>query len=128
VLRAEIDGPSYDARYYDPRGSVDHYYPISAPYLKVGAVQQDDGGITVFAINRSLDEAMPLEIVMSGFGAMALIEAQVLRHDDLTAVNTADDPDKVMPVPLSGVAVAGERATASLPPASWSVLRLRAPG
>jgi alpha-N-arabinofuranosidase len=125
VLRAENDSPSYDARYYDPRGPVDQWYPVTAPYLKLGAVRQDDGGLTVFAVNRSLEEAMPLEVVMTGFGTLELAEAQVLHHSDLNAVNTAADPDRVAPTKLTGVAVA-ERLTATLPPASWNLLRLRA--
>jgi alpha-L-arabinofuranosidase len=124
VLRAEIDSPSYDARYFDPRGSIDQYYPVTAPYLKLGAVQQDDGGITLFAINRSLDEAMPLQITLSGFGHLTLTEALLLRHDELTAVNTADHPDKVAPVPLASVTITSDQVTATLPPASWSTIRL----
>jgi len=93
--------------------------------LKLGAVQTDDGGLTVFAINRSLDEAMPLDIALSGFGTLALAEALVLCHDDLDAVNTMEDPDKVRPMPLDGVSVTGDRVVLSLPAASWAMLRLR---
>jgi alpha-L-arabinofuranosidase len=35
---------------------------------------------------------MPLDIALSGFGNLSLTEALVLRHDDLQAVNTEDDP------------------------------------
>lgn len=125
VLRAEINSPSYDANYFDPRGPIDQNYPIAAPYLKLGAVQTDDGGITVFAINRSLDEAMPLEIALSGFRSLKLTEALVLRHDDLNAVNTADDPDQVAPVPLDGVVVEADRVRTTLLAASWNVIRLQ---
>ena len=39
--------------------------------LKLGAVQREDGkAITLFAVNRSLDEAMPIEIVAEGFGRL----------------------------------------------------------
>jgi alpha-N-arabinofuranosidase len=128
VLRAEVDSACYEARYFDPRGAIDQYYPIMAPFLKVGAVRGDDGGVNVFAINRSLEEAMPLVVELSGFGDFALVEALVLRHDDLQAVNTEDAPDRVAPAVLAGVAVAGSRVEASLPAASWSVIRLAAVG
>jgi alpha-N-arabinofuranosidase len=78
----------------------------------------------LFAINRSLNEAMPLEVTLSGFGPLTLAEAQVLRHDDLGAVNTADEPNKVAPASLDRVTVVGDRAEMSLPPASWSMIRL----
>jgi alpha-N-arabinofuranosidase len=123
-LRAEIDSPTYDANYFDPRGPIDQYYPITAPFLKLGAVKTDDG-ITIFAINRSLDETMPLDIALFGFGNLSLAEALVLRHDDLQAVNAEDEPDKVAPTVLDGITVTGDRVAAVLPPASWNMIRLR---
>ena len=36
VLRAEVDSPTYEARYFDPRGSIDQYFPVTAPYLEAG--------------------------------------------------------------------------------------------
>jgi alpha-L-arabinofuranosidase len=125
VLRAEVTSPTYDARYFDPRGPIDQSYPITAPFLKFGAVHADDGAVTIFAINRSLDEAMPVGIALSGFRALTLAEAQTLRHDDLQAVNTADDPNTVAPAPLAGVTVTEGRVTATLPAASWNTIRLR---
>jgi alpha-L-arabinofuranosidase len=124
VLRAQVDSPCYEARYFDPRGNIDQHYPITAPYLKLGAVLTNAGNVTVFAINRSLDEAMPLEIVLSGFGPLALTEAQVLRHDNLEATNTAEKPNRVSPLPLDGIRLVGDRVAATLPPASWSLIRL----
>jgi alpha-N-arabinofuranosidase len=128
VLRVQTDSPCYEARYYDPRGSADQHYPVTAAYLKLGAVRQDDGGLNLFALNRNLGTAMPLEVVASGFGALTVTEAQVLQHADLNAVNTADDPDCVAPQALSGVTIAGERVTATLPAVSWTMIRLRSAG
>jgi alpha-N-arabinofuranosidase len=123
VLRAKIDGPTYEANYYDPRGSQDLYFPVTAPYLKLAAVRNEHG-MTLFAINRSLDEAMPLEVVTAGCGSLALREALQLHDPDLGAVNSKQDPDRVTPKPLPGVRVAGERVYATLSPASWTMVRL----
>ena len=82
-------------------------------------------GITIFAINRSLDETMPLDINLSGFDRLSLAEALVLRHDDLQAVNTETDPEKVAPTVLDDITVTGDRVAAVLPPASWNMIRLR---
>ncbi|HSA83209.1 MAG TPA: alpha-L-arabinofuranosidase C-terminal domain-containing protein [Geminicoccaceae bacterium] len=64
VLRARIDAPTYAASYYDPRGDEDHRFALPAvPYLKLAAVHDERAGsLTLFALNRSLDEAMPLEV------------------------------------------------------------------
>ena len=55
VLKAVADSPTYDASYYDPRGSQDLWFPIKAPYLKLGVVQQETSKtLVLFAVNRSL--------------------------------------------------------------------------
>src|SRR6476661_223495 len=55
VLRAAVNSPTYAANYYDPRGTVDAYYPLPAvPYLKLAAVAGEAGGLTLFALNRDL--------------------------------------------------------------------------
>jgi alpha-L-arabinofuranosidase len=82
------------------------------------------GGLTLFALNRHLDEAMPLDVDLSAFGAMALRAARVLHHPDLDAVNTKDDPDQVRPATLNEIRLDGARLRAALPPASWTMIRL----
>jgi alpha-N-arabinofuranosidase len=49
-----------------------------------------------------------------------------LRHDDLTATNTKDAPDKVKPAPLQRVTFDGGRLQVTLKPASWNVIHLSA--
>jgi alpha-N-arabinofuranosidase len=124
VLRTEIDSPAYDASYYDPRGAQDLWFPVTAPYLKLAAVQGQTGGVTLFALNRHLIEPMPLTVAATGFGTLAVRAARTLFHADLNAVNTSDAPDTVRPAPLDGVSIAGDTLRATLPPASWNVIRL----
>ena len=66
MLRAEIDSPTYDATYFDPRGEQDLYFPVTAPYLKLAAVQGQNGIVTLFALNRHLTEPMPLTVTLNG--------------------------------------------------------------
>jgi alpha-N-arabinofuranosidase len=125
VLKAVIDSPTYEANYYDPRGKQDLWFPVAAPYLKFGAVRQEGSKtLTLFAVNRSLDEAMPVDITTNGFGALRLLEARQLHHANLKAVNTRDDPDQVTPTPLNGTLIEDQRVRATLAPASWTMLRL----
>jgi alpha-L-arabinofuranosidase len=122
VLQAETDFPAYDATYFDPRGDADLWFPIRAPFLKLGAVETLEG-ISVFALNRHLEAPMPLALELPGFGPMAVVEATTLADPDLKAVNTRD-AEPIRPRPLDATA-AGGSATATLPPASWSMIRLR---
>jgi alpha-N-arabinofuranosidase len=127
VLRAEIDAPEYSARYYDPRGAADVWFPLAAPYLSLAAVHDAAAGtLTLFTLNRHLTEAMPLEVSLSGFAPLQVETATQLRHHDLHATNTADHPDRVAPATLEGVRGLHDRVLATLAPASWSMIRLRA--
>ncbi len=124
VLDAEVDSPTYDAHYFDPRGDQDLYFPVTAPYLKLAAVQDRNDGITLFALNRHLSEPMPLTVTLNGFDTKSIRAARTLHHPDLNATNTRDAPDAVRPMTLDGASIAGDRLRTTLPPASWNVIRL----
>ena len=124
VLRAEIDSPTYDATYFDPRGEQDLYFPVTAPYLKLAAVQGNNNTITLFALNRHLTEPMPLAVVLNGFATTSVRAARTLHHPDLRAANTCDSPETVRPAALADVSIGGNIMRAELPPASWNVVRL----
>jgi alpha-N-arabinofuranosidase len=125
VLRAEIDSPGYQACYYDPVPGAELRFALPAvPYLKLAAVEDAVGALTLFALNRHLQEPMPLEVSVQGYGSLAIAQAQQLQHHDLDAANTRDEPDKVAPAPLEGVKMDANRVHATLLPASWNVIRL----
>lgn len=126
VLRAEISSPTYSARYNDPQGPIDDYYDIpAAPYLKLSAVHDDKAGtLTLFALNRSLTEEMPLDVTAAGFAKLSVTQALQLCDPDLKAVNSKAEPDRVAPKRLATVTTAGDKVEAVLSPASWNVIQL----
>jgi alpha-N-arabinofuranosidase len=126
VLRTQIDSPSYAARYNDPNGPVDEFFEMPAvPYLKLAAVHDDESGIlTLFALNRSLTEELPLRLQAAGFCKLVPKQALQLRDPDLKAVNTKQNPDRVAPRPLASVRTEGEWLKAVLAPASWNVIQV----
>jgi alpha-N-arabinofuranosidase len=126
VLQTKVDSPTYDTIYYDPRGTSELRFPIPAvPYLKLSVVHNhDEGSMTIFALNRSLDESLSMKAVVRGFEGLTVKEAYQLRNDDLMAVNTKDAPDTIKPEPLEGVEIWDEQVRAKLAPASWNVIRL----
>ena len=126
VLRAEIDAPTYDARYYDPRGAADLWFDLSAPYLKLAAVRDTSAGtLTLFALNRHLVEELPLAVTLWGSDAPGILEASQLCGPDLQATNTRAASEQVTPRTLPNVRVRPGGIEATLAPASWNVLRLR---
>ncbi len=126
VLRAQIKSPTYAASYYDPRGAQELSFPLpEVPYLKLAAVHDEKArALTLFALNRSLTEEMPLHVTAGGFSKLLVEQALQLHDTDLKAANTRSNPDRVMPSPLAGVRAEGNTLTGTLRPASWNVIRV----
>jgi alpha-N-arabinofuranosidase len=80
--------------------------------------------LTLFALNRSLTEELPLRLQVAGFSRLVPKQALQLGDPDLKAVNTKQNPDRVAPRPLVSVRTDGERLEAVLAPASWNVIQL----
>jgi alpha-N-arabinofuranosidase len=125
VLRASVDSPTYAARYFDPRGTTDQYYPVpAAPYLKCAAVHDDKADtLTLFCLNRHLAEPMTLEVSAKGFAELEVTAAHQLCDGDLKALNTKDQPERIKPAPLKSIETRGAELRATLAPASWNVIR-----
>ncbi|MCX6368057.1 MAG: alpha-N-arabinofuranosidase [Armatimonadetes bacterium] len=115
ALRTAISSPTYDSKSRD-----------KAPYLATSAVVSESGDeLTIFAINRSLTEPLELTTTLHGFGKAEVMEWITMHHADLKAVNTEQSPDNVVPQAATGATVSGETLKATLPAASWNVIRLR---
>ncbi|MFD7508506.1 alpha-N-arabinofuranosidase [Streptomyces sp. NPDC059853] len=114
VLDVRPDSPTYDTRQF---GTVD--------LLHTTAVKNDETGeVTIFAVNRSQTEALPLEAVLHGLDLTRVVEHSVLSDADPEARNTLDDPERVTPHAGTGTALNGGTLTATLEPLSWNVIRL----
>ncbi|MBQ1368424.1 MAG: alpha-N-arabinofuranosidase [Firmicutes bacterium] len=73
--------------------------------------------LTVFAVNRCLEEKADLSIDMRGFEGYQLSSWEALESDDLLAVNSAAE-EKVHPIRKEAI----EQNSYELAPASWNVL------
>ena len=109
ALTIHMDSPRYRAGRY---GDVN--------YVEAIAVKNDDGGVTVFAVNRNTDE--DVDMSLQGLEGFAGVEHIEMTAADLEDANTADAPMKVVPVskPLTSA------AQVILKKASWNVLRFKA--
>ena len=94
------------------------------PYLDAQAVLNDDGGVTVFAINRSLDEQLELSAVLRGFEDCRVKEHIVLTADDPKATNTEENPDNVVPTADGDAVCENGVLKSTLRKMSWNVIRL----
>jgi alpha-N-arabinofuranosidase len=111
--------PLIQSEKYDTKEITD------VPYLESVAVHNEEAGeVTVFAVNRSLDEALLFEVDLRSFGACSVIEHIVLAHDNLKAINTAAQRNNVLPHANGNAKTDGTRISTSLGKASWNVIRL----
>ena len=114
ALRPVIKSPAYDCSDYE-----------QVPYIDATAVEGDDGSVTVFAINRSMEEDILLESDLRGFGKLVIEEHIVLHHEDVKAVNTEDNPECVAPQAGNGGVMDGGVLSVPLGKLSWNVIRLK---
>ncbi|WP_428686974.1 alpha-N-arabinofuranosidase [Roseibium sp.] len=116
ALNVAVDGPRYDAEAAQ-----------DVNYLDVAAVLAPDGrSITVFAINRALDETYELDLALHGFENVRLVDHQVMGGNsaDARVANTREHPDRIRPRQGTGVAVVDGAVKGELPAFSYNMIRL----
>jgi len=116
VLRVEPRVEAYDA---SEHGDV--------PLLDSTATyDEESGAVTLFAVNRSVDDDLELVVDLRALPGVRLETATTLAgpDGDVSATNTAGRPDAVRPRDNPRVRLEPGRLTAVLPPVSWNVVRL----
>ena len=106
ALKATCECDTYD---------TDKYKKI--PYVEsIPILSQDENQLTVFAINRSLDENCDFTIDLAGFEDYKAVKHMAVQGDDVKACNSPDNPENVVPVeiPISGCV--------TLAPKSWNMI------
>lgn len=111
ALRPVVQSPLYDSTDF---GGV--------PVVDATAVLADDGGLTVFAVNRGSDCDIRLACDLRAFGNLEFKEHIVLHHDDVKATNTEESPNTVAPVVYRDCESEGGHFSVRLPALSWNVL------
>ncbi|MFN3865413.1 MAG: alpha-N-arabinofuranosidase, partial [Demequina sp.] len=86
---------------------------------------RDEGAAAVFAVNRSLDTALEVSVDVAALGATRVLEAHVLADEDMYAVNSLEEPERVAPQPLE-TRLDGSVLTFTLPPVSWVAVSFEA--
>jgi alpha-N-arabinofuranosidase len=111
-LNPVIKSPVYSSKDFD-----------DVPLVDAAAVLADDGSLTIFALNRSINNHLDLSLDLRSFGAAVMKEHIVLHHDDIKAINTESTPDNVVPSPQPVSKCEMGKISVTLPALSWNVLR-----
>jgi alpha-L-arabinofuranosidase len=114
VLRVETTSPVYETARYGEAPVVD----------AVATREPESGEVVLFAVNRHQAEDVRLTTGLRAFGGLRVAEATVLADDDVRATNTQEAPDRVTPRPHRDATADGTSLAVTLPPVSWTMVRL----
>jgi alpha-N-arabinofuranosidase len=95
------------------------------PVLDAVAVASDEGGVTLFAVNRDQTTPVVPDVVLRSLPSVSAASHVAISGGDPDAVNTLSSPDRVVPKTLDDPNLDGGRLQAVLPPLSWNMIRLR---
>ena len=115
VLNTVVLCPTYECRITD-----------TAPYLDAVVLENEaEETLTVFAVNKSLEEAMEMVCDLRQYADYRVETHLVLEHENMKAVNTEAAPCEV--VPHEGGESVNDAGSfrAVLTPHSWNVIRMK---
>jgi alpha-N-arabinofuranosidase len=114
VLMPVVDAPKYDSKDF-----------TDVPIIESVAIENDEKNeLTIFAVNRDMEDALLLECVLGGYEGYKVKEHIILDGDDIKAGNSAESPDNVVPRNVQDGKIDGEMLSIALPKLSWNVIRL----
>ena len=114
MLELLTDSPSHQTKEH---GEVSDIAAVSV-------FNEEKEELTIFAVNRNLEEDVELTVDVRSFEGYEALEQIVLACDDLKAENSAAG-EKVFPVQKPCKKTEGGYLTAVLGRASWNVIRLK---
>lgn len=113
VLNTVVEAPVYESVHGD------------APYLdSVCIMNQEEESLTIFAVNKDLEESMELSCDVRQFAGYQVKEHIVLTHPDVKAVNTEENPSNVAPSRTGNAKVTDGILQTVLCDKSFHVIRL----
>lgn len=117
AVRLQVDAPAIDTARYGTVPAVD----------AVATVDDEVGTVAVFLVHRGLEQPIDLEIDVSAFGEVEVVETHLLHDDDRGVCNTLDDPERVRPRTVR-TRLGDGILHLTLPPVAWAAVSLRRVG
>ncbi|QKJ18051.1 arabinosylfuranosidase ArfA [Microbacterium hominis] len=118
ALTTSVESDTYDTTAYGPVPTID-------------AVTTHDpatGTVAIFVVNRSLTETTALQFDLGALSNAATGTAQTLSDEDIYAVNTLENPNRVSMRDNDSLILDDGVGSVELPPVSWTVILLEDPG
>lgn len=124
LLARHARGVTLDARVDSPTLVTDTHGAVAA--IQPTVVYNAEAGELVIAVTNRGAETAAVRVDALGFELGAVIEAVSVIADHRGARTTAAEAADGVPVALDGVSVQGAAVETSLPPESWSLIRVAA--
>ena len=86
---------------------------------------EEDEELTIFAVNKNLEEDMEVSCDLRQFADYRVVEHIVLTNDDMKAVNTEENPGNVVPMAGNSSRMENGQFTTVFGKHSWNVVRLK---
>ncbi len=115
VLNTLVKAPSYESKNFGEISFLD----------SVCIWDEENEELTIFAVNKSLDEDLEVGCDLRQFKDYKVAEHIILTHDDMKAVNTESNPDCVAPVTGNASHMEDGHFTTVFGKHSWNVVRLK---
>lgn len=113
TLVSNVDSPKHDTKEFTDVPDVE----------SIATLSEDGENLTVFAVNRSLDEDVMFDVSLLNFDGFEVIDAIEMSGFDVKAENSvANQP--VKPFKAEKPSFDGKVMSARLKPLSWNVIRL----
>lgn len=112
VLVNLLDSPVYHNKDYGDVPVID----------SVVVLNEENRGLTIFVINRSNEDVL-LNIDIRDFKGISIKEHIILRHDNINATNTAENPLNVYPMKCDSTNIDNKYVESILKGYSWNVIR-----
>ncbi|MGD6900867.1 alpha-N-arabinofuranosidase [Bacillus infantis] len=114
ALHSIVDSPKYDSKDF-----------TDVPYLDQSVVYNEENEeLVIFAVNRSLDTQLLVDVDIRSFEGYQLVEQIILKHENPKAVNSIND-EQVKPQKGNDSYIEKGTLTAVLPKMSWNMIRLK---
>jgi len=88
----------------------------------VTTFDQATGSTNIFVVNRSESESIQLEFDLDALGGVTSASAQTLADDDVYAMNTLTEPERVGMRTNESLRMSGRSCSIELPRVSWTVI------
>jgi alpha-N-arabinofuranosidase len=94
-------------------------------YLDIAGVHDADAGtLTFFAVSRHPLDTIEITVSVERFGPIRHVEHVLIKHDDLEATNTRDNPHNVSPRKTGSATIEGNTVRVPVPALSYSMIRI----